>query len=138
MPRSTRLKLLVVALAVGFVACNNNTPTTPSTSSPATTTDTFTGDLTVNGAKTFTFTTQAAGTVTATLTTVSPDSTVAIGVALGTWNGTACQLVVANDNAVQGAVVIAQGSSNGTLCARVFDVGNLTATESFTLSVLHP
>jgi hypothetical protein len=140
MPRSTRSKLLVVALALGFWACGNKSTTTSPTSptTPTTTTETFEGTLNPNGAKTFPFTIQAAGTVTATLTTVSPDASVAIGLALGTWNGTACQIVLANDSATQGAVVIGSVSTAGSLCTRVYDVGNLTDVASFVVTVEHP
>jgi hypothetical protein len=139
MPRSTRSKLLVVAVALGFWACGSNTTTTPTTpTTPQTTTETFDGTLNPNGAKTFPFTVLAAGTVTATLTTVSPDATVAVGLALGTWNGTACQIVLANDNAIQGAVVIGSASTAGNLCTRVYDVGNLTDVASFVVTVEHP
>jgi hypothetical protein len=136
MPRSTLSKLLVVAVALGFWACANNSTTTSPTS-PATT-ETFEGTLNPNGAKTFPFTVLAAGTVTATLTTVSPDASVAIGLALGTWNGAACQIVLANDSATQGTVVTGSASAAGNLCTRVYDVGNLTDVASFVVTVVHP
>ncbi len=138
MPRSTRSLLFVVAVALGLSACNNGPTTTTTTPSTATTTETFTDTLNPNGAKTFPFTVAAAGTMTATLTTVSPDSTVAIGLALGTWNGTVCQIILANDNAPQGTVVTGSATTTGTLCARVYDVGNLTGDESFVVTVVHP
>jgi hypothetical protein len=138
MPRSTRSKLLVVAVALGFWACANNSTTTTPTSPTTTTTETFEGTLNPNGARTFPFTTQTAGAVTATLTTVSPDATVAIGLALGTWNGAACQIVLANDSAIQGTVVTGSASAAGSLCTRVYDVGNLTDVASFVVTVVHP
>jgi hypothetical protein len=138
MPRSTLSKLLVVAVALGFWACANNSTTTSPTSPTTTTTETFEGTLNPNGAKTFPFTVLAAGTVTATLTTVSPDASVAIGLALGTWNGAACQIVLANDSATQGTVVTGSASAAGNLCTRVYDVGNLTDVASFVVTVVHP
>jgi hypothetical protein len=92
----------------------------------------------VNGSKTFTFTTQAAGTVTATLTSLSPDSTVTIGLALGTWNGSACQIVLANDSAIQGTVVTGTVSGIGNLCVWVHDVGMLADLTTFVVTVVHP
>jgi len=142
MPRSTRSKLLVVAVALSFWACGGNSATSPTsttTTTPAqTTTETFEGTLNPNGAKTFPFTLQAAGTVTATLTTVSPDATVAVGLSLGTWNGSACQIVLANDNAIQGAVLTGSASAAGNLCARAYDVGNIVAPVSFVVTLVHP
>jgi len=140
MPRSICLKLLVVVVALGFWGCNSNTtPTTPTTTpTPTMTTDTFQGTLNPNGAKTFSFALAAAGAVTATLTTVSPDSTLAIGVALGTWDGAACTIAKADDNAAQGAILTVVASGVGSVCVRVYDVGNLTADESFVVTVVHP
>ncbi len=138
MRRSTHLKVVVIAAALGFWACNNTTPTTPSTTPAPTTTDTFNGTLNPNGARTFSFATQAAGTLTATLTSISPDSTVSLGIALGTWNGAACQVVLANDAAVQGTILTGSAGGAGSLCVRVYDVGKLTANEDFVVTVVHP
>ena len=140
MRRSTHLKLLLVAVAVAltFWACNNSTPATPTTPA-ATISETFQGTLNPNGARTFSFTTQAAGSVTTTLTSITPDSTVAVGMALGTWNGSACQIVLANDNAIQGTVLTGTLSAAGSLCTRVYDAaGSLTAPTSFIVTVVHP
>jgi len=139
MRRSTHLKLLFVAVAVAmaFWACKNTIPSTSTTPAP-TTTDTFQGTLNPNGARTFSFSTQAAGAITATLTSVTPDSTTTVGMALGTWNGTACQVILANDSAVQGTVLIGASTAAGSLCVRIYDVGNLTANEDFAVAVVHP
>ena len=59
----------------------------------------FTGTLTVNGGVTKPFQTVAAGTVTAIIDSIQPTPTIAIGVSLGTWNGTSCEQVTFNDNA---------------------------------------
>ncbi len=141
MRRSIHRKLLVVVTALTIWACDDagttTTPTTPTTT-PQTTTETFEGDLNPNGAKTFPFNAQAAGTITATLTSLGPDSTLKIGMSLGTWNGSACQIVLANDNAVQGSVVTGTASSAGSLCVRVYDVGDLVEPIAFVVTVIHP
>ncbi|HEV3484433.1 MAG TPA: hypothetical protein VG106_03425, partial [Vicinamibacterales bacterium] len=60
--------LLLVALATVASGCDDDTP--PTTPTPPTmVTETFNGTLTVNGAQTHSFTTQAGGNLTATLTT---------------------------------------------------------------------
>lgn len=132
-------KSLLLAAAVVAGGCDNevgNSPTTP----PATTTDTFTGSINVNGAMTHTFAVVVAGTVTATLTAVSPDATVATGFGLGTWNATSstCQQVLANDAAIAGQILTGNASGPGTLCARIYDSGKLTEPLSYTLTVVHP
>jgi hypothetical protein len=138
MSRRTHLTLLAVALALVGAACNNTTPATPRPPSPTYTTDTFQDSINPNGAKSFSFAVQTAGTVTATLTTVSPDATIPIGLAVGTWDGSACSVFKANDNAKQDAAVTVTASGPGNLCVRVYDVGKLTANASFVVTVVHP
>ena len=105
---------------------------------PTPITDTFSGTLTRNGAATYPFAVPLAGTVTAKLTSVTPDNTVFVGFALGTWNGVSCQLVLTNDKALEGATVIGAASGPGNLCVRVYDVGALVASASYQVDVTHP
>jgi hypothetical protein len=131
--------LLGLSVALLGVGCGSTAATTTTTTTPATTTtEMFISSVNVNGAATYAFTATTAGTVTATLTTVGPDNTVTIGLALGTWNGTACQLILTNDAAVQGAVITGSVSGTGSLCVRVYDVGKLTAAATFEVDIVHP
>jgi len=129
--------MLIVALAAA--GCDPADPTTPTTPTPPVVpvTETFAGALTVNGAVTYFFSAGTAGSVTATLTALSPE-TVEVGLALGTWNGVICQVVLANDKAIQGSVVTGSVSATGTLCVRLYDVGKLTQSNTFELVVVHP
>lgn len=138
--RSTFCGIMLLTGVLFVAGCDNdpdtgNTPTEPA----PTVTDTFTGTITTNGAMTHTFTVAAGGLVTATLTTVTPDATVQVGLALGTWNGTNCQLVLTQENAVQGNAIIGRVSGSGTLCARIYDpASRLTQALTYTLTVVHP
>jgi hypothetical protein len=142
MRRSISTLLLLAALATGAAGCNDDTPETPTTptnpTTPLTFTETFTGTLNTNGAASSAFTAKTGGTVTATLTTVAPDATVAVGIFLGTWTGSACQVVVANDNAVQGAIISGTVTSAASLCVRIYDVGKVTAPVNYTITVVRP
>ncbi len=134
-------RLLVVAgLAVGVASCGSSTPATPTTpTTPApTVTDTFTGSLNQNGAVTHSFTAAASGSISVTLSALAPDETLKIGLSLGTWNGAACTIVIANDSASKGAAVSGTINSAGNFCARVYDVGNVVNPVSYTLTVTHP
>jgi hypothetical protein len=124
----------VALLAAGCGGTANIAP--PVGATPVPVTETFTDTIERNGAKTYPFVAQAGGTVTASLTAVSP--AVMLGVSLGTWNGLACQVVIANDKAVLGTVVTGTASAIGNLCARVYDVGSVTEATQYTLSVFHP
>ena len=76
--------------------------------------------------------------MTVTLTTLAPEGLEAIGVSLGTWNGTACQIVIANTAAAQGAAILGVASSAGNLCVFVQDVGKISTAASYEITVVHP
>jgi hypothetical protein len=128
--------VLVLAAALMAASCESETPIEPEPPDPVT--DTFTGNLARNGAATFPFTVSAAGSITASIVTLDPNSSAIVGLSLGTWNGTACNIVIANDNASQGTVVLGQTTSGGSLCVRISDVGKLTDPVNYTITVVHP
>jgi hypothetical protein len=97
----------------------------------------FTGTLTINGGMTKSFQSVFAGTVTAIVDSIQPTPTISIGVSLGMWNGTSCELVTFNDNAAVGSGVAALASGAGNLCARVYDVGQLTEPIEFVVTIKH-
>ena len=101
-------------------------------------TDTFTGTLNRNGAATFNFTVAGGGLVALTLTKVAPDNTIAVGLAMGTWNGTTCSVVLANDNSVENTTVVGQAGGIGQLCVRIYDIGKVVDPVEFELVVRHP
>ena len=115
---------------------NNNLPSGPSLTPPTAVTETFEGTLTVNGGTTYPYVVAQAGLTSAVLTTLSPD-TATVGVSLGTWNGQACQIILANDNATQSAAVIGEARTAGNFCVRIHDVGKLTAAADYLLTVTH-
>ena len=131
-----------LTLALAAAGCgnddDNNTPTSPSPPPPAT--ERYADSIGVNGARTHNFTTSSSGVVNATLTTLMPDSTLVVGLSLGTWNAltSSCQLVITNDAATQGTVVTGGVSALGSLCVRIYDVGNITGTISYEITVEHP
>ena len=141
MHRSGLSRLLAVAILMVSTACgsSSSTPSIPTTPvNPIT--QTFADTLQINGAATYPFTVTVPGTVTATLTTVGPDATVPIGISIGTWSGTTCSTGsgLFQDQAVQGAVIVATVSAPGTLCLRVYDSGTLKAPATYSVDVVHP
>ncbi len=138
-------QLVAALLAIGIptfgaAGCGKATPTTPTTTTttPATSvTESFTGSVSINGAATFNFTATASGSVTATLRSIAPTTNAVLGLGLGVWNGTGCQVVLANDAATASATVTGATTAAGKLCVRVYDVGKLTATQTVTVNVTH-
>ncbi len=136
----TLTTVLALALpALGAAGCDSTTtPTsTDTTGTPVTITETYSGTVAVNGAATFSFGVTAAGSVTATYKTISPTATATMGIALGVWNGTSCNVVIANDNAIVNTTVVGTASAAGTLCVRAYDIGKLTATQNIEVAITH-
>lgn len=141
MRRSVLHIFLASVMLITTSACGQSStpviPTNPGTS----TTETFAGTLNPNGATTYQFTVGFAGTITATLTTVGPDTTTPIGMSIGTWSGTTCSVGsgLFQDQAVQGAVLVAAISAPGQLCLRIYDgAGTITGPVTYSVDVVHP
>ena len=131
------ISCLALILAAGLAAgCgDDDLPTTP-TDPPVEVVEPFTGTVTINGAATHQFVVQRAGNVTATLTSLTPDSAAVISLALGTWNGQVCQILLANDAATTNTIVIGTASA-GNFCVRLSDVGRLAAATDYSVTVNH-
>ena len=130
--RSASLTLAVLAM----FGCGDDvdTPTLPT---PDPVTETFTGTVNVNGAVTHPFSASTAGNLTATLTNIAPEDA-SVGLSLGTWNGSACAIQIADDAAVRSTVVYGQVSQAGQLCVRIQDNGRLGGAASYEITVVHP
>jgi hypothetical protein len=135
----TRLVPIAAALFMVSGCGDDSASTTTTTPTTAATVETFTGTLTSNAAFTYPFVVLATGSVSAVLTTLSPDANAPIGMGLGTWNGSVCQVVLANDASVQNSSVPATANASGNYCLRVYDSGGtVVSPESYVVQVTHP
>ena len=135
-----RLSLLAL-IAATSVGCTLATPSAPSTSTPTRTTDTFEGSFTFQATTSHQFTVTEPGLVEIRLTVVGPLTTMALGVSVGTWNGSVCTTAnIRNDNARVGATALSGTSTAGAYCVSVYDSGNLPSdwTATYTVTVTHP
>jgi len=135
--------LLLVAVAGLGAACGQKDPFLPTgpTTPPTVQTETFSGTLTKNSAYTHPFVVGDAGDVSVFLIrstdAAQPDNTVSLGVSLGTWNGTSCAIVIANDNVSQGSSISGRATAAGNLCVRVYDVGFVPGSANYELLIDH-
>jgi hypothetical protein len=134
------LRALMLVAAVVVAGCDNDVENESPTEPPPTVTETFEGAINANGAMTHTFNVGVAGTLEARLISLTPDPGTNVGFAIGTWNASSsiCQVVISNDNAVQGAILTGTASRGGTLCTRIYDTGRLASAVNYTISVTHP
>jgi hypothetical protein len=144
---SSLLPLLFVALTA--TGCNkDDEPIDDGSTTPTdfTVTETFSGTLFKNGAASYSFTIQRAGVITVTLKsstdTVTPTVPAPnIGISLGSWDGTSCNIVfgIFTDNASVGAQIAGEVRGSGILCTRVYDPANfVTNPIQYTIEVKHP
>jgi hypothetical protein len=135
-----RRSLGALLIACAVAACDD-TPTTPTTPPADPKTDTFTGAVTPSGASTHDFSASTGGAVTATLKSIGADNTLVVGFSLGNWNSStsACSIVLANDAATGGAILTGTMTAAGSLCVRIYDVGNIVgAAATYSVEVVHP
>lgn len=132
----SRLKVLIAAAALAASACSGDDTIAP-TPTPTQLSDVFPGTLSRNSAASHSFAVAQSGSVAATITALAPDSTLVLGLSLGTWNGSACQVVIDNNNATLNTQVVGTASSSGSLCVRIYDVGNITDPITYEILVVH-
>jgi len=134
-------RLLAAALLAAAAGCGSASPTTPSPSAPAITTDDFSGSVAQLGSESHVFAVAANGTVTIELTAVSPLTTMSLGVAVMTSDGTNCLAQISqNADARTGAVALVGTAATGNYCVRVYDSGNVQPSTAvgYTVQVVHP
>jgi hypothetical protein len=141
MRHDTRLSILFTLLLCSAACASNNTTSTTAPT-PATTTETFSGTVGPLATTGNPFVVSAAGPVTIELTSVVPLATMALGVGVATWDGTACgtTAITKNDNARAGTTALTGTATAGNYCVTVYDSGNVPAdwTVSFSVQVVHP
>jgi hypothetical protein len=132
-------KAFVAVAVVAMFGCGDDeTPTAPTPTTPATVTDTFTGTVNRNGAASHNFTLSTAGVVQATLKSLSPNPEIVVGFAVGTWSTSVCNVVLVRDRAVQSTVIYGNVNAASDLCVRVYDVGNVVEPVEYSIEVIHP
>ena len=127
---------LVGLAAVAMAGCETTTvPPPPPTVDPIKVN--FSGTLPVNGATVHRFVPTEVGEIDVRLTVLAPVSSVSIGMGLGIWTGTSCNVLIADDNAIQNALLIGTATGAAEFCARLYDVGKLTEPTDYTIEVTH-
>ena len=137
--RTRRTGLSLLVWLTGLVASCGGGQDTPTAPTPLMT-ETFSGELLQLGLSSHGFVVQKEGDVTVTILAMSPQSTITVGVGIGTSpDGFTCTLVAVNNSMRLG------GSATGRFapsvyCVAIFDVGNLLTQDplAYTLQVVHP
>jgi hypothetical protein len=135
MTRASRYALC--ALAIVAVACDSDTPTTPTTE-PTEVTETFTSIVQRNGTTTRSFSTEAQGLITVTLTSLGQDAAqVGLGLGLSDTVTGQCLPTFSVITSTYLGRAISVKADPGQYCIVVSDVGELTNQSSFAVDVRH-
>jgi hypothetical protein len=132
--------LALVAASLLLSSCGSgSSPTTAPTPAPEIKTETFSGSIAQGGSALHAFTVVAQGTITATLTSLSPQSTVTMGFGIGTPSGTTCALITgAYSEAAKVGYALSGTIATGSYCVLIYDIGNLSAANDYVITVAHP
>lgn len=139
-----KLFTLAALLATGLLAakCGNDS-TMPSVTTPTATTSpttsTFASRLTVRGSASRTFTASTAGAVTVTLASAGAPSTV-VGLGIGVPNGgvSRCTLSTSLNTTGGSTAQISATVDPGSYCVAIYDVGTLTDSIDFSMTIVYP
>jgi hypothetical protein len=131
----------LVAASLQLAACGggSTTPTTTATPTPEIKTETFTGTLAQGGSAFHPFTVVAQGTITATLTSLSPQSSITSGFGIGQTSGTTCTLITgAYSETAKVGFALSGTIAVGSYCVMVYDLGNSAGANDYVITVSHP
>ena len=145
MSQSTRALTLLVCLAVITAGCgNNDTTTTPTSTTDVRGTETFGATLNPGQSQFYSFSTVSPGTTDVTLVSLRPTGSVSVtlsavvGLGLGTPQGTDCALTSAINTTPGLKTQVSVATNISTYCVKIADIGNLTGAVDYTIRVVHP
>ena len=99
----------------------------------------FTGTVSKGTTSYQIFTVQQQGQVDLTLTKTDPLATVTLGIGISQTSANLCiPVLLAYNNAAQAGTVMSGTAAPGSYCTVVYDVGNVSDTVNYTVTVVHP
>lgn len=132
-------RALCLAAVAALPAACGNTPTTPTATTTSPVTESYSTLLSVRGASSRSFAIPTRGSVSVTLSAVTPAGTVVgLGVGIPRANGSGCLLTRSIDTTAAASPQIVIDADVGSYCVQVYDLGTLTDPVAFTVAIVHP
>ncbi len=125
----------IVALALvtsAISACGS----TAAPSAPVT--ETLSGILVPTALSYSVITASGGGDISITLVSLSPLSTITVGVGIGVTTSNGCALQYSQENFKVGTVWNTSLSGKGLYCVAIYDIGQTAQNVNYTLKVTHP
>ena len=128
--------ILGVALATG--ACGGSSPTAASETFIQKS-ESYSGTLNPGETAGFHFTVENPGSLDASIASLSPISTLTMGLQLGSWDAVTetCPRQLYTEGAKVNSVLTGNPQGPGEYCVAIYDIGNLQSPTDFALTVLH-
>ena len=127
--------LVILILVVAACGSDNSTPTTPSNTSSVMS-ETWSSTVAPGGQSTRSFTVNASGTISVTVTAAG--ATVGVSVGLPRLSGGGCRLGVTVNASAATNPQISTPADAGQYCVQVYDLGTLSDPVGFALKIDHP
>lgn len=129
--RRAVVTVLSLFAAVATAACGDVKDPITFDPTPVTITDTFSGTLTTGATKTHAFANTVAGTITVRLAAVGPDTALALGIDIGTWDGLGCNPIFGTGSSAASQGYSFAGSAiAANFCIRIYDGRNLIPADT--------
>ena len=131
---------LVASAALAAACGGSSNPSTVTAPTGTVTTDTFNGTVQPGGSSINPFTVTVGGTVSVTLVSAGPPSTITMGLGIGNPSSTGTCSFLSGGTTVTQAGSTAQLSGTlaaGSYCVAVVDVGNAAGPITYTVTVAH-
>ena len=140
-----RLVQMTVAASVAVVmssvaACGGSSSSPSVTTNPTLVNDVFNGVVQVGGTNVSNFTVTTPGTLSITLTSTSPQTTLFMGLGVGTPNGSGgCTYIQTTQGQASTTTAQLSGSvtASGQYCVAIGDVGNAAGPITYSITVSH-
>ncbi|HKT80981.1 MAG TPA: hypothetical protein VJP86_12225 [Vicinamibacterales bacterium] len=137
MTRRLAIAVLLALAAAASFACGDDTPSnTPTPTTPVT--QIFASNIVPKGTAVRFFASTLSGTVTAKLTSLSQSVPMGLGIGLGTPDTRQCYLNTQVTTEPGADTTISTAIDPGYFCVRLWDLGNLTDTASFSITLTSP
>src|SRR5262249_24521421 len=127
---------LAATIAMLSAGCGSNDTTAGPSTPTGPTSENWSGVLAPGGTSSRSFTVNASGTITVTMTTAG--ATIGLGVGLPRVSGGGCRLSVVVNSGAGSSPQISTPADSGQYCVQVFDLGTLTDPVGFGMKIDHP
>ena len=132
--------LLLTALLLAAIGCNDASTATSPTTTTSPVTETYSSQFFPGGSAARSFTAASRGTVSITLTSIGPPADLVVGLAVGIpqSSGSGCYITQSVNTGAASSPQLTVPVDAGSYCVRVYDLGTMKSVTAFTVTIVRP